>query len=84
MKGGFGGLLSFLVKGDDKDALGMTAHLKVVTRATSLGAVESTVDHRFSVEPPGRPTPKNLLRLSVGIEHVDDLVADLDQALGKM
>lgn len=84
MQGGFGGLMSFLVKGDDKDALGMTAHLNVVTRATSLGAVETTIDHRYSVEPPGTPTPKNLLRLSVGIEHVDDLIADLDQALAKM
>lgn len=84
MHGGFGGLLSFLVKGDDKAALGMTAHLKVITRATSLGAVESTIDHRYSVEPPGTPTPKNLLRLSVGIEHVDDLIADLDQALRQM
>ena len=84
MNGGFSGLMSFLVKGDDKDALGMTAHLQVITRATSLGAVESTVDHRYSVEPPGTPTPKNLLRLSVGIEHVDDLIADLDQALAKM
>lgn len=81
---GFGGLMSFLVKGDDKAALGMTAHLKVITRATSLGSVESTVDHRYSVEPPDTPTPKNLLRLSVGIEHVDDLIADLDQALSKM
>ena len=84
MHSGFGGLMSFLVKGNDKDALGMTAHLQVITRATSLGAVESTVDHRYSVEPPGTPTPKNLLRLSVGIEHVDDLIADLDQALTKM
>jgi cystathionine gamma-synthase len=84
MQGGFGGLMSFLVKGDDKTALGMTAHLKVITRATSLGAVESTVDHRYSVEPPDTPTPKNLLRLSVGIEHVDDLIADLDQALARM
>lgn len=84
MNGGFGGLMSFLVRGDDKAALGMTAHLQVITRATSLGAVESTVDHRYSVEPPGTPTPKNLLRLSVGIEHVDDLIADLDQALAKM
>jgi cystathionine gamma-synthase len=81
MHDGFGGLMSFLVKGDDKAALGMTSYLKLITRATSLGAVESTVDHRYSVEPPGTPTPKNLLRLSVGIEHVDDLVADLDQAL---
>jgi len=81
--GGFGGLLSFLVRGDDKDALSMTSHVKLITRATSLGAVETTIDHRYSVEPPGTPTPKNLLRLSVGIEHVDDLIADLDQALRK-
>jgi cystathionine gamma-synthase len=84
MHGGFGGLMSFLVKGDDKAALGMTSHLKLITRATSLGAVETTIDHRYSVEPPGTPTPKNLLRLSVGIEHIDDLIADLDQALAKM
>jgi cystathionine gamma-synthase len=84
MHGGFGGLMSFLVKGDDKTALGMTAYLKLITRATSLGAVESTIDHRYSVEPPGTPTPKNLLRLSVGIEHVDDLIADLDQALARI
>jgi cystathionine gamma-synthase len=84
MNGGFGGLLSFLVKGLDKEALAMTAHLKLITRATSLGGVESTIDHRYSVEPPGTTTPKNLLRLSVGIEHHEDLIADLDQALAKM
>jgi len=84
MRPGFGGLLSFLVKGDDKDALAMTAHLKVITRATSLGAVETTIDHRYSVEPPGTTTPKNLLRLSVGIEHYEDLIDDLDQALNRM
>ena len=84
MRGGFGGLMSFLVKGTDKEALAMTAHLKLITRATSLGAVETTIDHRYSVEPPGTPTPKNLLRLSVGIEHYEDLIDDLDQALAKM
>ncbi len=84
MHGGFGGLMSFLVKGTDKEALGMTAHLKVITRATSLGAVETTVDHRYSVEPAGTTTPKNLLRLSVGVEHYEDLIEDLDQALSKM
>jgi len=81
MHGGFGGLMSVLVKGDDKTALAITSHLKLITRATSLGAVESTIDHRYSVEPQGTPTPKNLLRLSVGIEHVDDLIGDLEQAL---
>ena len=84
MRAGFGGLLSFLVKGSDKEALGMTAHLKLITRATSLGGVETTIDHRYSVEPPGTTTPKNLLRLSVGIEHYEDLIEDLDQALRKI
>ena len=84
MAHGFGGMMSLLVAGDDKDALRMTSHLQIITRATSLGAVESTIDHRYSVEPPGTPTPKNLLRLSVGIEHIDDLIADIEQALRKM
>ena len=84
MNGGFGGLMSFLVKGSDKEALAMTTNLKVITRATSLGAVETTIDHRYSVEPPGTTTPKNLLRLSVGIEHYEDLIEDLDQALNRM
>jgi cystathionine gamma-synthase len=51
-------------------------------RATSLGGVESLIEHRASVEGPGSPTPPDLLRLSVGIEAVDDLIADLEQALG--
>jgi cystathionine gamma-synthase len=84
MDGGFGGLMSLLVKGSDKEALAMTSHLRLITRATSLGGVETTIDHRYSVEPPGTTTPKNLLRLSVGIEHYEDLIADLDQALGKI
>ena len=83
MHGGFGGLMSFLVKGSDKEALEVTNHLKIITRATSLGAVETTIDHRYSVEPPGTTTPKNLLRLSVGIEHYEDLIEDLDQALNR-
>ena len=84
MRGAYGGLLSFLVNGSDKEALAMISHLKLITRATSLGGVETTIDHRYSVEPPGTPTPKNLLRLSVGIEHIDDLLEDLDQALNKI
>jgi cystathionine gamma-synthase len=84
MRGAYGGLLSFLVKGTDKEALEMTSYLKLITRATSLGSVETTIDHRYSVEPPGTPTPRNLLRLSVGIEHIDDLLEDLEQALNKM
>ena len=59
----------------------VAAHCKLITRATSLGGVESLIEHRASVEGPDTKTPRNLLRLSVGIEHVDDLIADLDQAL---
>jgi cystathionine gamma-synthase len=76
----FGGLMAFQVKGGQNEALGLTARLKLIKRATSLGGTETTIDHRASVEPPGFGTPPNLLRLSVGIEHVDDLIADLQQA----
>jgi cystathionine gamma-synthase len=81
MKGGYGGLLSFQVRGGQTEALAVTAKCRLIRRATSLGGVETTIDHRASVEPPGFGTPENLLRLSVGIEHVEDLLADLEQAL---
>jgi cystathionine gamma-synthase len=81
MKGGFGGLFSFLVKGGRDEALKVMGALRLVHRATSLGGTESTIDHRESVEPLGYGTPANLLRLSCGIEHVDDLREDLEQAL---
>jgi cystathionine gamma-synthase len=80
----FGGLLSILVRGGAKEALRLTAHCKLIKRATSLGGTETTIDHRASVEPPGFGTPENLLRLSVGIEHVDDLLDDLSQALSSI
>ncbi|GAA6209013.1 cystathionine gamma-synthase [Cognatishimia sp. WU-CL00825] len=82
MNGGFGGLMSVLVKGDQSDALRVAGRLQLFLRATSLGGVESLVEHRFTVES-HTGIPENLLRLSVGIEHVDDLVADLSQALGQ-
>ena len=63
-------------------AIAAAAHAKLWKRATSLGGVESLVEHRASVEGAGTPAPPDLLRLSVGIEHVDDLIADLEQALG--
>ena len=81
MRGGFGGLLSFLVKGARAEALRAMGRVKLIHRATSLGGTETTIDHRESVEPPNFGTPANLLRLSCGIEHADDLIADLDQAL---
>jgi len=77
----FGGMMSFLVKGGREEALGVAAKTKVFTRATSLGAVESLIEHRQSSEGPTSRTPRNLLRLSVGLEHKDDLIADLRQAL---
>jgi cystathionine gamma-synthase len=81
MTGGFGGLLSFLVKGGAKDALAVAGRLQVILRATSLGGIESLIEHRFTIEGSGTGVPPNLLRLSAGIEDTDDLIADLAQAL---
>jgi cystathionine gamma-synthase len=78
---GFGAMLSFNVKGGRDDAFALAARTRIFTRATSLGGVESLIEHRASVEGPHTVTPQNLLRLSVGLEHADDLMADLDQAL---
>ena len=79
---GFGGMLSFRVRGGRDAALRATSRLKVFTNATSLGGTESLIEHRASSEGPGSPTPQNLLRVSVGLEHPDDLIEDLAQALG--
>jgi cystathionine gamma-synthase len=78
----FGGMLSFQVRGGRDDAMAVAGRVRVITRATSLGGVESLIEHRASIEQPGTKTPQNLLRLSVGLEHPDDLVEDLAQALG--
>lgn len=78
MSGGYGCLLSLQVKGDKREALSAIGKLQLFKRATSLGGVESLVEHRHTIED---TVPGNLLRLSVGIEHVDDLIADLDSAL---
>jgi len=77
----FGGMLSFLVRGGREAALDVTAKARLFTRATSLGAVESLIEHRNSSEGPGSRTAENLLRVSVGLEHAEDLVADLQNAL---
>ncbi|HEX5129384.1 MAG TPA: aminotransferase class I/II-fold pyridoxal phosphate-dependent enzyme [Usitatibacter sp.] len=82
MTGGFGGMLSLRIHGGEERAKSFTARLKVFKRATSLGSVESLAEHRASVEGPGTLCPPDLVRLSVGIENVDDLLADIDQALG--
>lgn len=82
MDGGFGGMLSVRVASGEQGAIAVAAKTKLWKRATSLGGVESLIEHRASAEGAGTPAPADLLRLSVGIEHVDDLIADLDQALG--
>jgi cystathionine beta-lyase/cystathionine gamma-synthase len=78
----FGGMLSFNVRGGRAEALAVTAKTKVFTRATSLGGMESLIEHRNSSEGPGSRTAENLLRVSVGLEHSSDLVEDLMAALG--
>ena len=78
----FGGMLSFTLKDGADEALRVINRLKLFTQATSLGGVESLIEHRASVEGPDTKTPFNLLRVSVGLEHIDDLIADLKQALG--
>jgi cystathionine gamma-synthase len=81
MRDGFGGMLSIRVRGGEPAAVAAAAHVRLWKRATSLGGIESLVEHRASVEGPGSPCPPELLRLSTGIEDVDDLFRDLDQAL---
>ena len=77
----FGGMLSVRIRGGRDAALAMAAKVKLFTNATSLGGCESLIEHRASVEGEHPVSPENLLRLSVGLEHPDDLVADLAQAL---
>ncbi|MFD2871620.1 trans-sulfuration enzyme family protein [Mucilaginibacter ximonensis] len=79
---GFGGVLSFIVKGNREDTHRIINKVKLFTKATSLGGVESLIEHRATVEGPDTKTPFNLLRVSVGLEHIDDLISDLAQALG--
>ena len=77
----FGGMFSFCVKGSADEALEVVRRSQLFANATSLGGTESLMEHRASIEGPDTPTPQNLLRVSVGLEHVDDLKVDLDQAL---
>ncbi len=80
MRNGFGGMMSILVKGGQKEAMALASKLKIFKHATSLGGVESLIEHRFSVEGIHSTSPENLLRISVGIENIDDLIADFEQA----
>ena len=77
----FGGMLSFEVKGGREAALSVAAKTEIFIRATSLGGVESLIEHRASIKGEDPRTPQGLLRLSVGLEHPDDLIEDLAQAL---
>jgi cystathionine gamma-synthase len=77
----FGGMVTFEVRGGAEPALAVVSRVRLFTAATSLGGTESLVEHRASVEGPESRTPKGLLRLSIGLEHPDDLIEDLDQAL---
>lgn len=81
MTGGFGAMLSIRLKAGETAAVATAANVKVWKRATSLGGVESLLEHRASIEGAGSPCPPDLLRLSVGIEDGNDLFDDLDQAL---
>jgi cystathionine gamma-synthase len=81
MHGGFGAVVSVQVPGGAADALAVVSRVRLFTRATSLGGVESLIEHRASIEGPLSQTPPNLIRMSVGLEHPDDLIGDLDQAL---
>ena len=88
MHGGFGGMLSIRVRGskdapgtNEDTAIATAANVELWKRATSLGGVESLIEHRASVEGAGTPAPGDLLRLSVGIEDTEDLIADLEHAL---
>ena len=81
MRGGFGGMLSIRVRGGEEAAIATAARVRLWKRATSLGGVESLIEHRASIEGPGSPAEPDLLRLSVGIEDVEDLIDDLEQAL---
>jgi cystathionine gamma-synthase len=83
MSGGFGGMMSIRCKGGERHAIATAAAVKLWKRATSLGGVESLIEHRASVEGAGTPAPADLLRLSVGIENADDLYSDLSEALSR-
>src|SRR5207244_2744887 len=84
MTGGFGGMLSIRIAGGEKEAMAVAGAVRVFKRATSLGGVESLIEHRRSTEGPSSPVPEDLLRLSIGLEGPEDLIGDLDTALDTM
>jgi cystathionine gamma-synthase len=81
MNNGYGAMLSVMVLGSSDQAMNVANNLQLFATATSLGGVESLVEHRLSVEGPDSQTPENLLRISIGLENIDDLINDWQQAL---
>lgn len=81
MNGRYGAMISLRLRDGETAARAFTANLRVFKRATSLGSVESLAEHRASVEGPGTQCPADLVRLSIGVEHADDLIDDIEQAL---
>mgnify|MGYP002713137650 CR=1 FL=1 len=81
---GYGGMMSLIVAGGERAAMRLAANLQLIVRATSLGGTHSLIEHRASVEGRGTLAPPGLLRLSIGLEHPDDLIADLTQALSNI
>lgn len=84
MTGGFGGMLSLIVKGSGEEARKVASSVRLIIPATSLGGVESLIEHRKTIEGDESPIPDTLLRISIGIEHVDDLIADMRGALAQI
>jgi cystathionine gamma-synthase len=84
MLDGYGGMMSLLLKTDFAGAQKFCTRLNVITPATSLGGCESLAEHRKTVEGPSSPVPDNLVRFSIGIENVNDLIADIEQALATL
>ena len=76
----YGGMLAFVVNGGRANAMQVAANLRLITRATSLGGTHTLIEHRASVEGPAAMAPEGLLRLSVGLEHPEDLISDLRNA----
>jgi cystathionine gamma-synthase len=81
MSGGFGGMVSIRIKNGEEAAIAVAANVELWKRATSLGGVESLIEHRASIEGAGSPCPGDLLRLSAGLENVEELYFDLTRAL---
>jgi cystathionine gamma-synthase len=77
----FGGMISFIIDGGYEEAVKIVGKSELIKAATSLGGIESIWEHRKSSEGDESPTPENLIRLSVGLEHPDDIIADINQAL---